>query len=64
MPDEPAVCLLVEFEDQSEKACMRLTNIRNSGRAYLAASGEGKHRLDEEFRKSVPGSERRRQTSA
>jgi hypothetical protein len=80
MPDEPAVCLLVEFEDQSKKACMRLTNIsliRNSGRAYLAASGEGKHRLDEEFRKSkeckhqldeefmksVPGSERRRQTS-
>jgi hypothetical protein len=58
MPDEPAaVCLLVEFEDQSKKACMRLTNIsliRNSGRAYLAVSGEGEHRLDEEFTKSVP----------
>jgi 6-phosphogluconolactonase/glucosamine-6-phosphate isomerase/deaminase len=32
--------------------------LRNSGRVYLAASGEGKHQLAEELKKSVPGSEK------
>jgi hypothetical protein len=35
--------------------------LRNLERAYLAASGEGKHQLDEEFRKSVPSSENKHQ---
>jgi hypothetical protein len=45
-----------------EKANISL--MKNSGRAYLAARRKGKLQLDEEFRKSVPGSEQRRQISA
>jgi hypothetical protein len=39
---------------RAEKANISL--LRNSGRVYLAVSGEGKHQLDEKFEKSIPRS--------